>query len=110
MPGGGEADGAVAAGRSATRPALPAAPSRRRRLQLIESRNLHHFRGKDHGVAWVSTMRAPVYTDAASPLQARGLLCKETHETVIRVAPPLTVTREEVDWAVEQISEVLTTL
>ncbi len=43
-------------------------------------------------------------------LQARGLLCKETHETVIRVAPPLTISREEIGWAVDQIREVLTSM
>ena len=37
----------------------------------------------------------------------RGLLSKETHETVVRLAPPLVITREEIDWAVEQINEVL---
>ncbi len=40
-------------------------------------------------------------------LMARGLLSKETHETVVRLAPPLVVTREQLDWAVEQIREVL---
>jgi len=36
-----------------------------------------------------------------------GLLSKETHETVVRLAPPLVINREEIDWAVEQISDVL---
>ena len=40
-------------------------------------------------------------------LMARGLLSKETHETVVRLAPPLIIEREAVDWAVEQIAEVL---
>ena len=40
-------------------------------------------------------------------LMERGLLSKETHETVVRLAPPLVINREEIDWAVEQISEVL---
>jgi len=40
-------------------------------------------------------------------LMARGLLSKETHETVVRLAPPLVVTREQLDWAVDQISTVL---
>jgi ornithine--oxo-acid transaminase len=40
-------------------------------------------------------------------LMERGLLSKETHETVVRLAPPLVITREEIDWAVEQINEVL---
>ena len=37
----------------------------------------------------------------------RGLLSKETHETVVRLAPPLIVTREQLDWAVDQIQGVL---
>jgi ornithine--oxo-acid transaminase len=40
-------------------------------------------------------------------LMDRGLLSKETHETVVRLAPPLIVSRAELDWAVEQIREVL---
>ncbi|WP_353805379.1 aminotransferase class III-fold pyridoxal phosphate-dependent enzyme, partial [Acinetobacter baumannii] len=40
-------------------------------------------------------------------LQERGLLCKETHFNVIRLAPPLVITREEVDWALEPLTEVL---
>ena len=41
-------------------------------------------------------------------LMAEGLLCKETHETVIRFAPPLVVTEDELDWALERIASVLT--
>jgi len=40
-------------------------------------------------------------------LMARGLLSKETHETVVRLAPPLIITKEQIDWAVGQIGEVL---
>ena len=40
-------------------------------------------------------------------LMDRGLLSKETHETVVRLAPPLVITREQIDWAVVQIREVL---
>ena len=40
-------------------------------------------------------------------LAVRGLLCKETHEDVIRFAPPLVIDRETVDWAMEQIVEAL---
>ncbi|MEJ2129074.1 MAG: ornithine--oxo-acid transaminase [Woeseiaceae bacterium] len=40
-------------------------------------------------------------------LMERGLLSKETHETVVRLAPPLIISREEIDWAVTQIREVL---
>ena len=43
-------------------------------------------------------------------LAARGMLCKETHKHVIRLAPPLTIERPELDWAVEQLRAVLTEL
>ena len=37
----------------------------------------------------------------------RGLLSKETHETVVRLAPPLVIGKAELDWAVGQICEVI---
>lgn len=40
-------------------------------------------------------------------LMKKGLLCKETHEQVIRFAPPLIITKEELDWALVRIKEVL---
>jgi len=40
-------------------------------------------------------------------LKDRGLLCKDTHTDTIRLAPPLVITRQEVDWALEQIAAVL---
>ncbi|HSJ38831.1 MAG TPA: ornithine--oxo-acid transaminase [Planococcus sp. (in: firmicutes)] len=50
--------------------------------------------------------------EAARPyceeLKELGLLCKETHDTVIRFAPPLIITKEELDWALERIRKVFT--
>ena len=40
-------------------------------------------------------------------LMAQGLLCKETHENVIRLTPPLVITKEDIDWALERIEPVL---
>jgi ornithine--oxo-acid transaminase len=40
-------------------------------------------------------------------LKDRGILCKDTHEQTIRLAPPLTVTKDQLEWAVAQIAEVL---
>ena len=40
-------------------------------------------------------------------LMAEGLLCKETHENTIRFAPPLVITQQEVDWALERIRRVI---
>jgi ornithine--oxo-acid transaminase len=41
-------------------------------------------------------------------LQGLGVLCKETHDHTIRIAPPLVITGDEVDWAVEQFGQALT--
>jgi ornithine--oxo-acid transaminase len=40
-------------------------------------------------------------------LKDRGMLCKDTHTNTIRLAPPLVITREQLDWAVTQLDEVL---
>lgn len=40
-------------------------------------------------------------------LKEEGILCKETHENVIRFAPPLVITKEEIDWALERVFKVL---
>ncbi|MFC3210833.1 ornithine--oxo-acid transaminase [Planomicrobium okeanokoites] len=50
--------------------------------------------------------------EAARPyceeLKELGLLCKETHDTVIRFAPPLVISKEDLDWALERIRKVFT--
>jgi ornithine--oxo-acid transaminase len=45
------------------------------------------------------------YCDA---LKDQGILCKDTHEHSIRIAPPLVITRNEVDWVLERFAKVLT--
>jgi ornithine--oxo-acid transaminase len=40
-------------------------------------------------------------------LMAEGMLCKETHDHIIRIAPPLVITRDDIDWALEKIAKVL---
>ncbi len=40
-------------------------------------------------------------------LKDRGMLCKDTHENTIRLAPPLVITKEQLDWAVDQLEAVL---
>jgi len=51
-----------------------------------------------------SAGKARQYTTA---LKGRGLLCKETHDWIIRFAPPLVITKADIDFAMEQIREVL---
>ncbi len=43
-------------------------------------------------------------------LMKKGLLCKETHQHVIRFAPPLIIQQAELDWALERITDVMTDL
>jgi ornithine--oxo-acid transaminase len=45
--------------------------------------------------------------DVCERLMQVGILSKETHDTVVRLAPPLTITRSEIDWALERINAVL---
>ena len=40
-------------------------------------------------------------------LMEKGLLCKETHDNIIRFAPPLIITQETIDWALERIEETI---
>jgi ornithine--oxo-acid transaminase len=40
-------------------------------------------------------------------LKTKGLLCKETHENIIRFAPPLVITKAQIDWAMERIEPIL---
>ena len=76
-------------------------------LRKIESPLITDIRGRG---LFVGIEVDPAVCSARSlceALMARGLLSKETHETVIRLAPPLIVSREEIEWAVARIREVL---
>jgi len=80
------------------------------RLQAIESEHVMEIRGKGLWIAIELNDEAGGARRFCEALQDEGLLCKETHATVIRVAPPLTIARDEIDWAAERIEKVLTTL
>jgi ornithine--oxo-acid transaminase len=79
------------------------------RLQRIESGHVELVRGKGLFIGVVLKREAGGARRFCEALQEKGLLCKETHEHVIRFAPPLVITREELDWALERIEEVLMT-
>ncbi|ANZ34837.1 ornithine--oxo-acid transaminase [Lentzea guizhouensis] len=49
----------------------------------------------------------PVGRAASEALSARGVLCKETHASTLRVAPPLVITKDEIDLGVAAIAEVV---
>ncbi len=78
-------------------------------LRLLQKRSdkIKLVRGKGLLIALVlkkSAGKARQYTTA---LKSRGLLCKETHDWIIRFAPPLVITRADIDFAMEKIREVL---
>jgi len=74
------------------------------RLQTIQSPAIKEVRGKGMWIGIELFGMARPYCEA---LKEEGVLCKETHDRVIRIAPPLIITREEIDWAVERIAKVL---
>ena len=80
------------------------------RLQTVQSPHVKEVRGRGLWIAIELNDEAGGARRFCEALQEEGMLCKETHSTVIRIAPPLTIGREEIDWAVERIAKVLTTL
>lgn len=75
-------------------------------LEQIHSSRIHEVRGRGLFIGVELTEPARPYCEKLMEL---GLLCKETHEHVIRFAPPLVIHSEELDWAMERIARVLGT-
>lgn len=74
------------------------------KLKGLKSTKLKEVRGRGLWIGIELTVAARPYCEALKEL---GVLCKETHDHVIRIAPPLVITREEIDWAFEQIRQVI---
>ena len=74
------------------------------RLKTLRSPDIKEVRGLGLWIGMELRSAARPYCEA---LREEGLLCKETHEKVIRFAPPLVITRDEVDWAFERIKKVV---
>jgi len=77
-------------------------------LQGIRSNMVREVRGRGLMLAVELHPEAGGARRACEALRARGVLAKDTHGHTIRIAPPLVITRDEVDWALEQIEPVLT--
>ena len=71
-------------------------------LRSIEHPKIKEIRGRGMLVGVELTEPARKFCEA---LMERGLLCKETHDFVVRIAPPLVVSREDLEWAVSQIRD-----
>lgn len=80
------------------------------RLARIESPHVKEVRGKGLLIAVELKPEAGGARRFCQALLERGLLAKETHQHIIRFAPPLVVQREELDWALERIEDVLLNL
>ena len=73
-------------------------------LQTLRNPDLKEVRGKGLWIGIELHSPARAYCEA---LKEEGILCKETHDHVIRIAPPLIIQREEIDWAFERIRKVI---
>ena len=73
-------------------------------LQTIKSPNVKEIRGRGLWIAIELNGPARPYCEA---LKEAGILCKETHDKVIRIAPPLVITRQEIEWAFQRIEHVI---
>ncbi|MFN2432361.1 MAG: ornithine--oxo-acid transaminase [Gemmatimonadota bacterium] len=74
------------------------------RLRGIRSARVREVRGRGLLVGIELHESARRHCEA---LKDEGVLCKETHDRVIRIAPPLVIEREDLDWAIERIARVL---
>ena len=74
------------------------------KLKSIRSSAVREIRGRGLWIGIELNTDARPYCEA---LKEEGILCKETHGCIIRIAPPLVIQREEIDWACERIAAVL---
>jgi ornithine--oxo-acid transaminase len=75
-----------------------------KKLQRLSSPHIVEVRGKG---LWIGVELNTPARPFCEALKQLGMLCKETHEVVIRIAPPLVITKAEIDWAFERIAKVL---
>ena len=79
-------------------------------LLSIDSKYVKEIRGRGLWVGIELKKEAGGARRFCEALMGEGLLCKETHENVIRLAPPLIITKEEINWAFSKIEKVLVNL
>jgi len=76
------------------------------KLKTIKSKHIKEVKGKGLLIGIELKQEAGGARRFCEDLKEEGLLCKETHEHVIRFAPPLVINRDDLDWAFEQINRV----
>ena len=77
-------------------------------LEHIRSNAVKEIRGRGLMLAVELHPEAGGARRYCTALKERGILCKDTHEHSIRIAPPLVITREQVDWTLDRFAKVLT--
>jgi ornithine--oxo-acid transaminase len=77
------------------------------KLKSIKSGHIKEVRGKGLFIGVELHPEAKGARRFCERLMKEGILCKETHDNVIRFAPPLVINKEEIDWAFEKIDKVL---
>jgi len=77
-------------------------------LRAIDSPAVKEVRGRGLLIGAEIKKEAGTARPYCEALRDEGILAKETHEQVIRFAPPLIITREEIDWMLPRIAKVLT--
>jgi len=76
-------------------------------LREIKNPLIKEIRGKGLMIGVEFYPEAGGVRQYCKALKTKGILAKDTHEDTIRFAPPLVITRDEVDWALERITDVL---
>ncbi len=79
----------------------------REKLRDVNSKHVKEIRGRGLFIGVELNNEAGGARRFCEALMGKGILAKETHENVIRFAPPLVITKDEIDWAMERIKEVL---
>lgn len=78
-------------------------------LKAINNNKIREVRGRGLLLAVEFKLDAGGARQYCEKLKESGLLCKETHDNIIRFAPPLVITAKQVDWALERIQPILST-
>ena len=77
------------------------------RLRGITADHIVEVRGRGLWIGIEVTPESGGARPFCEALRNESILCKDTHGTVIRFAPPLSITRQELDWALERVEKVL---
>jgi ornithine--oxo-acid transaminase len=73
-------------------------------LRKLRSPHVVEIRGKG---LWIGVQLNTAARPFCEALKHLGVLCKETHESVIRLAPPLVIGKDDLEWGLEQVGDVL---